>query len=212
MNAPDPIDPIIDAAPVMAVVTVDDAASAVGLARALVAGGARTVEITLRTPGALDAIKAVAAEVPEAIVGAGTVLNARDYERAVEAGARFVVSPGATQALYDAADGASIPFLPGVATASEIMTGLERGHRRFKFFPAESAGGASAVSSFAGPFADVRFCPTGGITVERAKDYLALPNVACVGGSWLAPKGAIAEGRWDEITALAEKTAGLRGQ
>jgi len=203
------VDAIMDAAPVMAVVTVESAAAAVDLSRALVAGGCSLIEITMRTPVALDAIRAVAADVPDAIVGAGTVTNGGDFERAVEAGSRFAVSPGATPALLRAAKDGPIPFLPGIASASDLMAGLDEGYRRFKFFPAEAAGGIAALKALGGPFPDVRFCPTGGINLANAGDYLALRNVACVGGSWVAPAKLIADARWDDITELARGAAAL---
>jgi len=203
------VDAILDAAPVMAVVTVESAAAAVDLSRALTAGGCVLIEITMRTPAALEAIRAVADEVPEAIVGAGTITNGGDFERAVEAGSRFAVSPGATPALLRAAKDGPIPFLPGIATASDLMAGLDEGYRRFKFFPAQAAGGVAALKALGGPFADVRFCPTGGITLANARDYLALRNVACVGGSWVAPAKLINAARWSDITELAREAASL---
>lgn len=203
------VDAIMDAAPVMAVVTVESAAAAVDLSRALVAGGCSLIEITMRTPVALDAIRAVAADVPDAIVGAGTVTNGGDFDRAIEAGSRFAVSPGATSALLRAAKDGPIPFIPGIATASDIVAGLDEGYRRFKFFPAEAAGGIATLKALGGPFPDVRFCPTGGINLANAGDYLALGNVACVGGSWVAPAKLIAEARWDDITELARGAAAL---
>jgi 2-dehydro-3-deoxyphosphogluconate aldolase/(4S)-4-hydroxy-2-oxoglutarate aldolase len=199
------------ASPVIPVLVVEDAASAPHLARALAAGGLRVLEVTLRTPDALAAIAAMAAAAPEAIVGAGTVLNADDLKRAQDAGARFIVSPGLTPGLARAAETAGIPLLPGVATCGEIMTGLDLGLDHFKFFPAENIGGAPALKSIAGPFAKVRFCPTGGITLQRAPDYLSLPNVLCVGGSWVAPRDALAAGDWGRIESLAREASGLGG-
>ena len=187
------IDDVLGLAPVIPVVVVHDADEAVPLARALVADGLPAIEITLRTAAALDAIKRVAREVEGAVVGAGTVINAAQAADAVEAGARFLVSPGATPDLLDALEAGGVPFLPGVATASEIVALLERGITRAKLFPAEVAGGIAALKAFAGPFPQMRFCPTGGITAETAPDYLELPNVACVGGSWMlnrVPTGA----------------------
>src|ERR1700761_6075181 len=175
---------VLDASPIMAVVTLEDAARAPDMARALVRGGVRSIEINLRTPAGLEAIRRVAGEVEEALVGAGTVLTSADLHAAAEAGARFAVSPGATAALLDAGRNGPIPYLPAVATASEIMEGLARGYTAFKAFPAAVIGGPAALKAFHGPFADVRFCPTGGITAATARDYLALPNVMCVGGSW----------------------------
>jgi len=197
-------------APVVPVIVIEDGATAVPLARALCAGGLRAIEITLRTPQALDAIKAVAAEVEDAVVGAGTVLDARQYEEAVAAGARFIVSPGTTQELLDAADASPVPMLPGAATASEVMALREEGYRVAKFFPAEQAGGAQYLKALASPLAGTLFCPTGGISVSNAQTYLSLPNVICVGGSWVAPKDCIAAGDWPEITRLAREASGLK--
>jgi 2-dehydro-3-deoxyphosphogluconate aldolase/(4S)-4-hydroxy-2-oxoglutarate aldolase len=197
------IEDVLAASPIMAVVVIEDAASAPALARALVKGGVRSIEITLRTPAALDAIRRVAGEVEEAIVGAGTVLTTADLDACAEAGARFAVSPGATTALLEAGRDGPIPYLPAVATASEIMEGLARGYTCFKAFPASVIGGVAALKAFHGPFAGVRFCPTGGITAATAKDYLALPNVACVGGSWLTPADRVAAGDWQAVGRLA---------
>lgn len=183
------IDDVLALAPVMPVVVVEDAAEAVSIARALVAQGLPAIEITLRTDAALDAIERVAAEVEGAVVGAGTIVNAAQAADAVAAGARFLVSPGVTPYLLDALEASRVPFLPGVATASDIVALLERGITRAKLFPAEVAGGVAALAAFAGPFPQMRFCPTGGITAESAPDYLALPNVACVGGSWMSARG-----------------------
>ncbi|MDX2237521.1 MAG: bifunctional 4-hydroxy-2-oxoglutarate aldolase/2-dehydro-3-deoxy-phosphogluconate aldolase, partial [Hyphomonadaceae bacterium] len=203
------IDEVMRAGAVIPVLVIDDAAHAAPLAKALVAGGLPCLEVTLRTPQALDAIREMRA-IPGAIVGAGTVLNARQYDAAVAAGAQFIVSPGLTEDLAEAARNAAAPLLPGIATASEIMRGLDLGLTRFKFFPAETSGGAAAVKAFAGPFADVRFCPTGGVTPANAGAYFAAGNVACVGGSWLAPKDALAGGDWARIEALARAAAALR--
>jgi len=201
------IDEVMAAGPVIPVLVIERAEDAVPLARALLAGGVRTLEVTLRTPAALDAIRRIAAEIEGALVGAGTVLNAKDLDAAREAGATFAVSPGLTDALAGAAAG--FPLLPGVATGSEIMRGLEHGLTRFKFFPAETSGGAAAVKAFAGPFAAVRFCPTGGIGLANAKSYLSLANVVCVGGSWLAPAEAVRDGDWGRIEVLAREAAAL---
>ncbi len=190
----------------MAVVTIEHAGRAVDLARALVRGGVASIEVTLRTPAALDAIRRIAAEVPEALVGAGTVLSTADYHAAAEAGARFAVSPGSTEAMLQAGRDGSIPYLPAIATASEIMRGLDFGYTAFKAFPASVIGGVAALKAFAGPFAGVRFCPTGGVTLSTAKDYLALPNVACVGGSWLAPTTLLDNGDWAAIEARAAES------
>ena len=196
-------------APVIPVLTIERLADAVPLARALVAGGLRALEVTLRTDAAIDAIEAIAAAVPEAVVGAGTVLNPSDWERAAKAGARFIVSPGITERLIAVAAGSSVAWLPGVATASELMRGLDAGLTHFKFFPAETSGGAPALKALHGPFADIRFCPTGGISAKSAADYLVLPNVLCVGGGWVAPNDAIAAGDWGRITALSAAAAAL---
>lgn len=199
------IDAILSRAPVIPVLVVEDAAQAVPLAKALVAGGLSVLEITLRSAAALEAIKRIAAEVPEAVVGAGTVLNAAQFAAAQLAGAKFVISPGATEALYYTAKDTGLPFLPAVATASEVMRALEQGFTRAKFFPAEAMGGIKALQSLAGPFPQMRFCPTGGITEGNLAAYAALSNVASVGGSWLAPKEMLQKNDWAGITALAKK-------
>ncbi|MFD6309402.1 MULTISPECIES: bifunctional 4-hydroxy-2-oxoglutarate aldolase/2-dehydro-3-deoxy-phosphogluconate aldolase [Streptomyces] len=200
---------VLDLAPVVPVVVVDDPSDAVPLARALVAGGLRAIEVTLRTPGALDAIRAIADAVPEAVVGAGTVLTPEQVTRSVEAGARFLVSPGWTDSLLDAMRASGVPYLPGVSTASEVLALLERGVRELKFFPAEAAGGTAYLKSLYGPLPQVRFCPTGGIGPGSAPDYLALPNVACVGGSWMLPADAVAARDWARVETLAREAAGL---
>ena len=197
-------------APVIPVLVIHDIAHARPLAEALVAGGLPVLEVTLRTEAALDAITAMA-EVPGAVVGAGTVLGAAQMQAAKAAGARFAVSPGATPALIDAARAEGVPLLPGAQTCSEVMTLLELGYNVQKFFPAEAIGGAEALKSIGGPLPQVTFCPTGGITLGRAPDYLRLPNVACVGGSWVAPASALAKGDWDAVTTLARDAAALRG-
>jgi 2-dehydro-3-deoxyphosphogluconate aldolase/(4S)-4-hydroxy-2-oxoglutarate aldolase len=196
--------------PVVPVLTVAAVETALPLARALVAGGLGVLEITLRTPAALRVIETIASEVEGAAVGAGTVLTPAQYEAAARAGARFVVSPGATPALLDAAAASPVPFLPGAATSSEVMTLLERGHACLKFFPAEPAGGIAYLKALAAPLSEVRFCPTGGIDARIAPRYLSLPNVLCVGGSWVAPGDAVAAGDWPRITALARTAAALR--
>jgi 2-dehydro-3-deoxyphosphogluconate aldolase / (4S)-4-hydroxy-2-oxoglutarate aldolase len=202
--------PILTGQPVMPVLKIDRLADAVPLARALVAGGLPAIEITLRTPDALDAIRLVANEVPEALVGAGTILNADQYEQATAAGARFIVSPGTTQELLDAARDGPVPLLPGAVTPSEIMAAIEEGYSVLKFFPAEQSGGAAYLKALSSPLADIRFCPTGGIGPANVGSYLALPNVLCVGGSWVAPDKLIAAGDWTGITALAKEAAALR--
>jgi 2-dehydro-3-deoxyphosphogluconate aldolase/(4S)-4-hydroxy-2-oxoglutarate aldolase len=193
--------------PVVPVLIIDDVATAVPLARALVAGGLKAIEITLRTTAALEAIRAVANEVEGAVAGAGTILNAAQYQAAVEAGSQFIVSPGTTQELIDAANDSDIPLLPGAATASEVMGLREEGYEVMKFFPAEQAGGAQYLKSLSSPLAGVRFCPTGGITEKNAPTYLGLPNVLCVGGSWVAPDELVADGKWAEIEALARQAS-----
>lgn len=198
----------LSVSPVIPVLTIARADDAVPLAQALVDGGLSVLEVTLRTEAALDAISAVAGRLPKAIVAAGTVLTATDLENARSAGAKFAVSPGLSDTLTDKAE--TFPLLPGVATASEIMRGRECGLRHFKFFPAESCGGVAALKSFAGPFSDVRFCPTGGITLETAPAYLDLANVMCVGGSWMVPQHLIDSKDWQAITNLARGAAKLR--
>lgn len=210
MGAPTTLAEVMTDGPVMPVIVVDTLAHAVPLARALVAGGVRVLEVTLRTPVALEAIRAIAAEVPEALVGAGTILGEKDLEAARAAGARFGVSPGATPALLRAARAAGWPFLPGVMTPSEAMAALEQGCTALKFFPAVPAGGVEMLKAFAGPLPQLRFCPTGGISPASAPDFLALPNVDCIGGSWLAPKKLVAAADWHAITALARQAAALR--
>lgn len=201
---------VLRLSPVMPVVVIDDAAHATSLARALLAGGVKTIEVTLRTPAALDAIRAIATETPEMIVGAGTVLSEDDLNAAVAAGAKYALSPGGTAKLLKAGRKAAIPFIPGVATASEIQRGIERGYSCFKFFPAEQLGGVAALKAMAGPFPNARFCPTGSITAEKASAYLALNNVLCVGGSWIAPADKIKAGDWSGIEAAARQAAALR--
>ena len=193
--------------PVVPVLTIERAEDAVPLARALAAGGLKVLEVTLRTPAALEAMARIAAQVPEVVVAAGTVLAAKDLERAAKAGARFAFSPGLADFMLE--DG-PIPIVPGMATASELMKGLAAGHRTFKFFPAVPAGGVEALKALGGPFADVAFCPTGGIDLAYAERFLALPNVLCVGGSWVAPAKAIEAGNWAAIEALARGAAALR--
>ena len=197
-------------APVIPVIVLHELAHALPLARALLAGGIRMLEITLRTPLALACIEAIARELPQAVVGAGTVRNAADARAAAQAGARFAVSPGYTLSLGLACRDLDLPLLPGVATASEIMQARDDGYAQLKFFPAMQAGGAAMLKAWQGPFGDVLFCPTGGITPENAPSLLALPNVACVGGSWLVPHEAMVQGDWDRITTLARACVALR--
>lgn len=203
---------VLDLAPVLPVVVIDDAADAVPLARALVAGGLSAIEVTLRTPAALDAIRAIAGEVPQAVVGAGTVIAPDQVGQAVTAGARFLVSPGWTDVLLEAMRASGVPFLPGVSTASEVMALLERGVPEMKFFPARAAGGTAYLKSLAGPLPQARFCPTGGIGPDSAPEYLALPNVGCVGGSWMLPADAVTARDWTRIEGLARQAAGLRAE
>ena len=204
------VDAILSRAPVLPVLSIGRLDDAVPLARALVDAGLRVLEVTLRTPDALEAIRRIAGEVPGAVVGAGTVLDRAQLDAVGRAGAAFAIAPGATTRLYDAAAGAAIPFIPAIATASEIMLGLEHGHRRFKFFPAAASGGISALRAFAGPFPDVRFCPTGGIDASTARDYLALANVVTVGGSWMVPGDALAARDWPRIAELARACSNPR--
>jgi 2-dehydro-3-deoxyphosphogluconate aldolase / (4S)-4-hydroxy-2-oxoglutarate aldolase len=183
----------------------------VPLARALVAGGLKAIEITLRTEAALEAVRLVAQEVEGAVVGAGTILNAAHYAAAVDAGSQFIVSPGTTQELLDVARHSDIPLLPGAATASEVMALREEGYKVLKFFPAEQAGGAAYLKALSSPLAGTLFCPTGGISLKNAMDYLSLPNVVCVGGSWVAPKELVSAGDWAGITKLASEASALKG-
>lgn len=203
--------PVMAGQTVIPVLLIEKAGDAVELARALVKGGLPAIEITLRTKAALEAIRLVANEVPEAVVGAGTILNARQYDEAAAAGSQFIVSPGVTDAILQAADNSPVPLLPGCATASEVMQLRERGYTHLKFFPAEQAGGAGYLKALSSPLAGTFFCPTGGISLNNAMNYLKLPNVLCIGGSWVAPKELVNEGKWDDITALAADAAGLRG-
>lgn len=197
-------------APVIPVLVIDDLAHAEPLARALVAGGLPVLEVTLRTPQALEAI-ALMSKVEGGVVGAGTVLNGEDVSRAKSAGARFAVSPGATPDLLSACEAADLPILPGAATSSEVMALLARGYRTAKFFPASTIGGAAGLKAIGAPLPQMSFCPTGGITPENARDYLKLSNVLCVGGSWVAPKAMLEAGDWEGITALARAAAQLKG-
>jgi 2-dehydro-3-deoxyphosphogluconate aldolase/(4S)-4-hydroxy-2-oxoglutarate aldolase len=198
--------------PVVPVMVIHKLEHAVPLANALLAGGIRVLEITLRTPVAVESIRAIRREVPDAIVGAGTVTRGEELDAVAEAGAVFAISPGVTAELLDAANRGPIPLIPGIATVSELMTGMARGYDHFKFFPAEAAGGVKMLQAIAGPFPRITFCPTGGITAANYREYLALPNVACVGGSWVAPQGAIEAGDWARITALAREAVGRSGR
>ncbi len=201
--------PLLRLAPVVPVMVIKDIEHAVPLAKALVAGGLPLLEITLRTPIALDVIEAIAAEVQGAVVGAGTVLNATQLEEVEKRGAKFAVSPGATDRLLDAAAEGPVPLLPGTANAGDVMRLLDRDYSLMKFFPAEQAGGASYLKALASPLADAKFCPTGGIGPKNVMDYLSLPNVVCVGGSWVAPADKMEAGDWAGIEALAREAAGL---
>ncbi|MCC2596503.1 bifunctional 4-hydroxy-2-oxoglutarate aldolase/2-dehydro-3-deoxy-phosphogluconate aldolase [Pusillimonas sp. MFBS29] len=201
---------LLEQSPVMPVIVIQDIDTAVELARALVAGGVRSLEITLRSDAALQAITLISQEVPEALVGVGTVRNARQWDAAVQAGARFGVSPGLTADIAAAAQASGLPFLPGIATASEAMYAADQGFSVQKLFPAEAVGGVTLLKALHGPLPEITFCPTGGIHAENAGKYLALPNVKCVGGSWLTPKDAV-EGRlWDVITELARAACQIR--
>ena len=202
---------LFDQGPVVPVIVIKDLADAVPMAKALLAGGIKVLEVTLRTPVALDAIRLLAQEVPDAIVGAGTVTNAAQLQQVVDAGAKFAISPGLTRELLQAGKESAIPLIPGIASISELMEGTGLGYTHFKFFPAEAAGGVKTLKSIHGPFADIRFCPTGGINEKNFLDYLALPNVKCVGGSWIVPDDAVAAKDWDRITQLC-KTAVAQAQ
>jgi 2-dehydro-3-deoxyphosphogluconate aldolase/(4S)-4-hydroxy-2-oxoglutarate aldolase len=204
------LDQIIAATSVMPVMVVDRPADAVPLARALVDGGIRVLEITLRTAAGLDAVRAIKQEVPDAIVGVGTITTPAQLDASIGAGAQFGVSPGSTPTLLKAITASKLPFLPGVATTSEVMQALEMGFDIMKLFPAVAAGGIKLLESFSGPFPQVRFCPTGGINAQNAPDFFKLPNVVCVGGSWLTPKNLVASGNWAEITRLAREAAALK--
>ncbi|MET7731465.1 bifunctional 4-hydroxy-2-oxoglutarate aldolase/2-dehydro-3-deoxy-phosphogluconate aldolase [Streptomyces sp. NPDC005402] len=203
---------LLDLAPVVPVVVIADVSDAVPLARALVAGGLSAIEVTLRTPVALDAIRAIAKEVPDAVVGAGTVITPDQVRDSVAAGARFLVSPGWTDVLLEAMRGSGVPFLPGVSTTSEVVALLERGVTEMKFFPAEAAGGTAYLKSLSGPLPQARFCPTGGIGAGNAPEYLSLPNVGCVGGTWMLPEDAVAARDWGRVETLAREASALRPQ
>lgn len=195
---------LFEQGPVVPVIVIKDLADAVPMAQALLAGGIRVLEVTLRTPVALDAICLLAEQVPDAIVGAGTVTNAAQLQQVIAAGAKFAISPGLTRELLQAGKEAPIPLIPGIASISELMEGTGLGYSHFKFFPAEAAGGVKTLKSIHGPFADIRFCPTGGINEKNFLEYLALPNVKCVGGSWIVPDDAVAAKDWNRITELCK--------
>ncbi|OAI07845.1 bifunctional 4-hydroxy-2-oxoglutarate aldolase/2-dehydro-3-deoxy-phosphogluconate aldolase [Methylomonas methanica] len=201
---------VMTTSPVMPVMVINQLDQAVPLARALVEGGLKVLEITLRTPVALDAIRRIKAEVPGAIVGAGTIINIQTLKNAIDAGAEFIVSPGVTDSLLDAALASGVPILPGVITPSEVMRLMDRGITAMKFFPAEAAGGIPMLKSIGGPLPQVTFCPTGGVNPKNAVEYLALSNVACVGGSWMAPSDLVDAGDWAEITRRAAEAAALK--
>lgn len=201
---------IVERQPVIPVLKIERLEHAVPLARALARGGLPAIEVTLRTAVALDAIRAIAKDVPEALVGAGTILNAQQFAQAEDAGSRFIVSPGLTPQLIDAAARSEVALLPGAVTPSEIMAAVQAGYSLLKFFPAEQAGGADFLKALSSPLAGVRFCPTGGVSLTNASTYLSLPNVMCVGGSWVAPDALVAAGKWDEIEALAADAVKLR--
>ncbi|MBU2886456.1 bifunctional 4-hydroxy-2-oxoglutarate aldolase/2-dehydro-3-deoxy-phosphogluconate aldolase [Gilvimarinus agarilyticus] len=204
------IDEILKLAPVVPVIVIEDLEDAVPLAQALYDGGLKVLEITLRTPVALDAIKAMVKALPEdAVIGSGTVVTPEDLQASIDAGCKFMVSPGTTPALIEAAKKSPIPLLPGIASPSEAMNLYTQGFKHLKFFPAEAAGGVPMVKSIGGPLPQITFCPTGGINLEKAPTYLALPNVACVGGTWTTPKNLITEKKWDDIEALAREAASL---
>ncbi|WP_336051412.1 bifunctional 4-hydroxy-2-oxoglutarate aldolase/2-dehydro-3-deoxy-phosphogluconate aldolase [Streptomyces sp. CA2R101] len=208
-SSPAPPSSVLGLAPVIPVVVLDDAADAVPLARALVAGGLPAIEVTLRTPAALDAIRAVADEVPEAVIGAGTLLTPGQVGAALTAGSRFLVSPGWSPRLLGAMQDSGVPYLPGVSTASEVVTLLAEGVTEMKFFPAEAAGGTAYLGALAAPLPQARFCPTGGIGLASAPSYLALPNVGCVGGTWMLPAEALATQDWGRVRRLAREAAAL---
>lgn len=196
---------ILTTGPVVPVIVVNKLEHAVPMAKALVAGGVRVLEVTLRTPVAMEALRLMIKEVPDAIVGAGTVINTQQLQEVTEAGAQFVISPGITEPLLKAAVEGPVPLIPGISTVSELMTGMDYGLREFKFFPAEANGGVKALQAIGGPFPQVRFCPTGGISPANYRDYLALKSVLCIGGSWLVPNDALESGDWDRITRLARE-------
>ena len=197
---------ILRAGPVIPVIVIQEVEHAVPLAKALLEGGVRVLEVTLRSEAAMEAIARISREVPEALVGAGTVTSPRDLAQITEAGAKFAISPGLTPSLLSRAKKGIIPLIPGICTPSELMLGMELGYSVFKFFPAEAAGGTVMLQSIGGPFPDIKFCPTGGINQNNYREYLALRNVACVGGSWLAPTEAVIAGDWERITSLAIQT------
>jgi 2-dehydro-3-deoxyphosphogluconate aldolase/(4S)-4-hydroxy-2-oxoglutarate aldolase len=196
---------IFSQGPVVPVLVIKDVEHAVPLAKALIAGGIRVLEVTLRTEAALEVIAKIAKEVPEAIIGAGTVTNREQLQQVIDAGAKFAISPGMTTDLLKAGNEGSIALIPGISSISELMTAVDHGYTHLKFFPAEASGGVKALKAIGGPFPDIKFCPTGGISPSNYNDYLALPSVRCAGGSWLAPEEAMINGDWDKITELAKQ-------
>ena len=196
---------VLRAGPVVPVIVINEIVQAVPLAKALVAGGIKVLEVTLRSEVAVDAIRRISEELPEAMIGAGTVITPEDLQAVTEAGAVFAISPGMTPSLLAAANHGPISLIPGVSTASELMSGMAMGYNEFKFFPAEAAGGVQMLKSLGGPFPQITFCPTGGISLKNYKEYLGLANVACVGGSWIVPTDAIQQGDWQRITTLAQE-------
>ena len=195
---------ILTTGPIVPVIVINELSQAVPLAKALVSGGVKVLEVTLRTECAIEAIRLIAKEVPDAIVGAGTVTNPQQLKAVTDAGAQFAISPGLTENLLQAACKGSIPLIPGISTVSELMLGMDYGLKEFKFFPAEANGGVNALKAISGPFAHIRFCPTGGISPANYRNYLALDNVLCIGGSWIVPADALAQGDYDRITQLAK--------
>lgn len=196
---------IFNQGPVVPVLVIKDVEHAVPLAKALIAGGIRVLEVTLRTDAALEVIAKIAKEVPEAIIGAGTVTNRAQLQQVIDAGAKFAISPGMTTDLLKAGNEGNIALIPGISSISELMTAIDHGYTHLKFFPAEASGGVKALKAIGGPFPDIKFCPTGGISPSNYNDYLALPSVCCAGGSWLAPEDAMINGDWDKITELAKQ-------
>ncbi|QTH64384.1 bifunctional 4-hydroxy-2-oxoglutarate aldolase/2-dehydro-3-deoxy-phosphogluconate aldolase [Psychrosphaera ytuae] len=194
---------VFAAGPVVPVLVIENVEDAVPIAKALMAGGIKVLEVTLRTPAAIDVIREIATHVPDALIGAGTVTNAQQLKQVTEAGAKFAISPGLTPDLLDAGNQGTIALIPGISSISELMVGLDKGYSHFKFFPAEASGGVPSLKSIGGPFPEVKFCPTGGINPGNYQDYLALNNVMCCGGSWLCPDALVKERKWDEITKLA---------
>ena len=202
---------IFNLGPVVPVLVIKDVEHAVPLAKALIAGGIRVLEVTLRTDAALEVIAKIAKEVPEAIIGAGTVTNRTQLQQVTDAGAKFAISPGLTSDLLKAGNEGSIALIPGISSISELMTAADHGYTHLKFFPAEASGGVKALKAIGGPFPDIKFCPTGGISPSNYHDYLALPNVSCAGGSWLAPEDAMVNGEWNKITELTKQAiAGVK--